>query len=148
MNPELLHDAISLLPADMLADVDQLRQKKPKPWKGLLAAAACLCLVVGLLYILPDDMKAMDAANGSGMGMDHQSAESVTFAPMTATVIEVQEDTIVVLPGDVITDSQPITVLLTELEEIPPISEDQRVRIYYSESTDPLVPYRIEVIDE
>ena len=148
MNPELLHDAISLLPTDLLADVDHLRQKKAKPWKGLLAAAACLCLVVGLWHILPDDMKAMDAENGNGMGMDYQSAESATAAPMTATVIEVQEDQIIVLPGEVFTDTQPVTVLLTELEDIPVLEANQNIRIYYSETTDPLIPYRIEVIDE
>ena len=50
MTVEQLHDAIGLLPADLLAETDQLRTA-PRPrktvlWKPLLAMAACLTLVL------------------------------------------------------------------------------------------------------
>lgn len=50
MTVEQLHDAIGLLPGDLLAETDQLRQA-PRPqkrvlWKPLLAMAACLTLVL------------------------------------------------------------------------------------------------------
>ena len=35
MNAEQLQDAISLLPEEMVADVERLRQRKPNPWKGV-----------------------------------------------------------------------------------------------------------------
>ena len=53
MNPEQLHDAISLLSDDLLVPVDKLRQKKRIPWKSVAALAACACLVVGLWTLFP-----------------------------------------------------------------------------------------------
>lgn len=50
MTVEQLHDAIGLLPGDLLAETDRLRQA-PRPqkrvlWKPVLAMAACLALVL------------------------------------------------------------------------------------------------------
>lgn len=50
MTVEQLHDAIGLLPADLLAETDKVRQG-PRPskrmlWKPMLAMAACLALVL------------------------------------------------------------------------------------------------------
>ena len=50
MTVEQLHDAIGLLPGDLLAETDRLRQaprpKKTVLWKPVLAMAACLTLVL------------------------------------------------------------------------------------------------------
>ena len=50
MTVEQLHDAIGLLPGDLLAETDWLRQaprpKKTVLWKPVLAMAACLALVL------------------------------------------------------------------------------------------------------
>ena len=50
MTVEQLHDAIGLLPGDLLAETDRLRQaprpKKTVLWKPVLAMAACLALVL------------------------------------------------------------------------------------------------------
>jgi hypothetical protein len=63
--------------------------------------------------------------------------------------VEVQEDRIIVLPGETLTSiAQPMTVMLTQLEDIPQLIKNQRIRIYYKENTNPLIPYKIEVTDE
>lgn len=50
MTAEQLHDAIGLLPADLVAEADALRQSKPlrrSHWKHYAAMAACFALVLG-----------------------------------------------------------------------------------------------------
>ena len=155
MNAENLQDAISLLPEEMVADVDRLRRKKPNPWKGVIAAAACICLLTSLWVLQNGGIKAEsgsaapDRYYSDGAGMESAESNSQIAPMMVATVVEVQEDRIIVLPGETLTSiAQPITVMLTELEEIPRLTKNQRIRIYYKESTNPLIPYKIEVIDE
>lgn len=155
MNAENLQDAISLLPEEMVADVDQLRRKKPNPWKGVIAAAACICLLTGLWTLQNGGIKAEsgsaapDRYYNDNAGMESAESNSQVAPRMTATVVEVQEDRIIVLPGETLTSiAQPITVMLTQLEDIPTLEKNQRIRIYYNEKTDPLIPYKIEIIDE
>lgn len=155
MNAENLQDAISLLPEEMVADVDQLRRKKPNPWKGVIAAAACLCVLLGLWSLGNGGIKAEsgsaapDRYYNDNAGMESAESNSQVAPGMTATVVEVQEDRIIVLPGETLTSiAQPITVMLTQLEDIPTLEKNQRIRIYYNEKTDPLIPYKIEIIDE
>ena len=155
MNAENLQDAISLLPEEMVADVDRLRQRKPNPWKGVIAAAACICLLTSLWVLQNGGIKAEsgsaapDTYYSDGAGMESAESNSQIAPMMVATVVEVQEDRIIVLPGETLTSiAQPMTVMLTELEEIPRLTKNQRIRIYYKESTNPLIPYKIEVIDE
>ena len=45
-------------------------------------------------------------------------------------------------------DKAAISRVLTELEDIPKLTENQRIRIYFLEKTNPLIPYKIEIIDE
>ena len=155
MNAENLQDAISLLPEEMVADVDRLRRKKPNPWKGVIAAAACICLLTSLWVLQNGGIKAEsgsaapDRYYSDGAGMESAESNSQIAPMMVATVVEVQEDRIIVLPGETLTSiAQPMTVMLTELEEIPRLTKNQRIRIYYKEKTNPLIPYKIEVIDE
>lgn len=155
MNAENLQDAISLLPEEMVADVDQLRRKKPNPWKGVIAAAACLCVLLGLWSLGNGGIKAEsgsaapDRNYNDDAGMESAESNSQVAPGMTATVVEVQKDRIIVLPGETLTSiAQPITVMLTQLEDIPTLEKNQRIRIYYNEKTDPLIPYKIEIIDE
>ena len=156
MNAENLQDAISLLPEEMVADVDRLRRKKPNPWKGVIAAAACICLLTGLWVLQNGGIKAEsgsaapDRYYDGGAGMESAESNSQAAPMMIATVVEVQEDRIVVLPDNKILTviAQPITVMLTDLEDIPNLTANQCIRIYYKENTNPLIPYKIEVIDE
>ena len=155
MNAENLQDAISLLPEEMVADVDRLRRKKPNPWKGVIAAAACICLLTGLWVLQNGGIKAEsgsaapDRYYSDGAGMESAESNSQTAPMMIATVVEAQEDQIIILPGETVTSiAQPMTVMLTQLEDIPQLIKNQRIRIYYKENTNPLIPYKIEVIDE
>lgn len=155
MNAENLQDAISLLPEEMVADVDQLRRKKPNPWKGVIAAAACICLLTGLWTLQNGGIKAEsgsaapDRYYNDDAGMESAESNSQVAPGMTATVVEVQEDRIIVLPGETVTSiAQPITVMLTQLEDIPQLTKNQRIRIYYKEETSPMIPYKIEIMDE
>ena len=157
MNAEHLHDAISLLPEEMLLDVDQLRQKKRTSWKPVVALAACLCLVAGL-WVLQNS--GASAENGSAAmerfptisaaGDNEHSAESGQTTPMPAVIAEVFADRILVFPGKIPSQlgREPVTVMLTELETVPELSVNQRILIYYEEVTDPLVAVRIETIVE
>jgi len=49
MTPEHIHDALTLLPADLIAEADRKRRGKPKllRWKRFAAMAACFALVLG-----------------------------------------------------------------------------------------------------
>lgn len=48
MTGEQFHDALTLLPADLIAQADKIRCRKPKvlPWKRYAALAACLAAVL------------------------------------------------------------------------------------------------------
>ena len=49
MTSEKLHDALSLLPADLVAETDALRTQAKKPqvhWQRWAAMAACLAVVL------------------------------------------------------------------------------------------------------
>ena len=64
MNPENIHDALNLLPDDLIAEADALRQKTGKtiPWKRLIPMAACFVLVLGALYVMLPSLATKDAA--------------------------------------------------------------------------------------
>lgn len=53
MNAEQLHDALTQLPDDLIAEADTLRLPKKKTilWKRLVPIAACFALVLGVLTI-------------------------------------------------------------------------------------------------
>lgn len=76
MNPEQLHDALSQLPDDLIAEVDALRRpaKKVIPWKHLVSIAACFALVLTLLTV------ALPLLNGKDAVMESQYSNS--NAPM------------------------------------------------------------------
>lgn len=48
MTAEHIHDALTLLPADLIAETDKKRGAKPRviPWKKYAAMAACFALIV------------------------------------------------------------------------------------------------------
>lgn len=157
IDAEHIHDALTLLPDDLLESVNALRQKRRIPWKSITATAACLCLVAGLWLLIPD-AASKGSTNGSTVGdkfagsSNSVNQESLAQKPLVATVVEVAEDRIIVLPGECLTDiASPVTVLLTDLEEIPTLTNGQRINIYCREAPDltkPLLPYRIEIKED
>lgn len=48
MNAEQFHDALTLLPEDLVAQADEFRSRKPKiiPWKQYTAVAACFSILL------------------------------------------------------------------------------------------------------
>ncbi len=161
MNAEHLHDAISLLPEDLLEPVDKLRQRKPIPWKSVAALAACACLIVGLWSLLPSAGGTKGTDNGAiiepgdGFGSIFDGAvqeESTTCAYLTATVLEVTKSHITVQPDGELTDTaKPVTVKLDKLETIPTLEKGQKIKLYCIEFPDngqPLTPYRIEITQD
>ena len=161
MNAEQLHDAISLLPEEMLRDVDALRQKKPFPWKSVVGLAACLCLVAGL-WLLPPlsaaDKSSMEAASGNSMPeRGNMSAESsISDSEVTVWVDEVYavyDDHIVLYAPDAGRVDATTKVFFDNLEEIPQFLPGQTVRIYYTKDqydreSFTVKPYKIEIIDK
>lgn len=157
MNPEILHDAVSLLPEDLLAPVDALRQKKCFRWQPVAGLAACVCVVVGLCLFPPAAKNssgngAIVPEDGRGDGItgsiaDQVIQESIGGYSLTATVVEVTAKSLIVQPDN----TEPITVQLDALEQVPALSAGHKVQIFCKEipeSTAPLVPYRIIVIEE
>lgn len=170
MNAENLHDAISLLPEDLLTPVDQLRQKKRIPWRSITAVAACLCLAVGLWLINPDKMVSMDSVSdevfyGNGAPAEkgdllEESNLSGSTAGYVMEVLRVDKDSAVVsdrqdgtITQDAAIAATSFTLTYENLKEAPQLRPGQRIRIYYQPGAldkEKLVvrPYKIEIIEE
>ena len=59
MTAEKLHDALNLLPSDLITATDQLRtapRAKIIPWKRLFPAAACFVLLMGIGLLIRHEM--------------------------------------------------------------------------------------------
>lgn len=167
MTPEHLHDAISLLPEDMLIPVDKLRQKTQAPWKSIATVAACLCLVAGLWLIYPGNKVAMDSANGAACPEVAPEVESGSTQYSSTTegalvqVLTVEEDSLQVFskPTQECTDPDyciqltTLTLTFENLEQVPKVAPGQTLRIYYEpeqldEDSMTVKPYKIEIIEE
>ena len=172
MTPETLQDAITLLPEDLLAPVDRLRQKKRIAWKPITAVVACLCLVVGLWFLNPGSKVAMDSANGSVMpecepmensqhSTSNVGSDAGLDAGIVAKVVAVGEDYLQVsmpLPdkfADKGASIQLTSARLTfeNLQQAPSVQAGQTIRIYFNpeqfdENEMQIQPYKIETIKE
>ena len=161
MNPERLHDAITLLPEELLTPVDQLRQKKQFPWKSMAAVAACAVLAVGLWLINPGQKVSMDAINGAAAEVG-KPKEEVQYSSGTGAdsyqveVLEVAEDHILIVepPADGgCIQMATLTMTFENLDQVPTLQPGQTIRIYFeSEQFDKnemvIKPYKIEIIEE
>ena len=66
MNPEKLHDALSLLDEDLIQPVEKLRRRRPVRWQSIASLAACLVVAVALGIF---GLQGMDgASNETGAG--------------------------------------------------------------------------------
>lgn len=110
MTAEQLHDAIGLLPADLVAEADALRQSRPlrrSYWKRYAAIAACFALVLGcaltvrlgitgkmsrseaVMEAAPAEIPALQApeapaATAAGTARDTDNGQSMDSADATA----------------------------------------------------------------
>ena len=87
MTPEQLHDALGMLPADLVAETDRLRSRPPRKviyWRSFAAAAACFLLVLGCgLFAMNRLPAAFDIAIKEAM-----LEESVLAAPQAPAMAE------------------------------------------------------------
>lgn len=122
MTAEQLHDAIGLLPADLVAQADAARQQKRKqPWKKAAIFAACFCLVAATALTFgkaPVEEAADEAAPREPM--------LSMAAPATGTLEKRQENGLS-LPGvwcvqaqpeNAQADMAPKAVLVSRMEEL------------------------------
>lgn len=168
MKVETLHDAISLLPEELLTPVDRLRQKKRMPWKSITAVAACLCLAVGFFLLNPGNIVAMDSANG-GAGASPEMGEPMegieysygTTEGALVEILSVGDDSLQVFskPTKESSDKNQciqlttLTLTFENLEQVPTVQPGQTLRIYYEpdqldEDSMTVKPYKIEIEEE
>ena len=84
MTAQTLHDALTLLPADLIAEADKVRNapKKIIPWKSMAAFAACFALVLCsgwfCLTHLPGGSKLTAAEEAAAEAPMMQAPESIS----------------------------------------------------------------------
>lgn len=118
MNTDLIFDALDYIDDDMLEDVDALRVKKkvnPNPiWMRYASVAACLCVIIGAVYLL-DRTGMIDTSEvADEMEQDNMSGEEKVHNYVRADIITSDSTALAV------TDPQKITaiydILRTELK--------------------------------
>ena len=153
ITPEQIHDALSLLPEELLAPVDAMRCSRRNYWKPVAAVAACLALAVGLSFAFPGAVTQDSAVPENGMGAisDSIEQESQTEESLSAIVSQVHEDHLVVTwitrpAGDA---PETAKVYFDELEDIPQFMQGQKLRIYCkaTDSPEELHPHRIKITE-
>ena len=132
MNTDLIFDALDYIDDDMLEDVDALRtKKKVKPnriWMRYASVAACLCVIIGAVYLL--DRTGMIDTTEIADGVDQENSfagEDKVHNYVRADIITSDSTALAV------TDLQKITaiydILRTELQ--PEAAADDKL---YSEN--------------
>ena len=132
MNTDLIFDALDYIDDDMLEDVDALRtKKKAKPnriWMRYASVAACLCVIIGAVYLL--DRTGMIDTTEIADGVDQENSfagEDKVHNYVRADIITSDSTALAV------TDLQKITaiydILRTELQ--PEAAADDKL---YSEN--------------
>lgn len=158
IHPEQLHDALTLLPEDLLISADVLRRKKRIVWKPVAALAACMAMVIGLWFLFPGAVSSENngsAERGDGIvndsslsGIkDEADPESETsYEFITATVTKIEASYL-----EVSTDTfSTITIKLEQLKTYPKLAVGQRIQIYcedLSDLSEPLTPYKISIAE-
>jgi len=118
MNTDLIFDAMDYIDDDMLEDVDALRaKKKVKPnhiWMRYASVAACLCVIIGAVYLL-DRTGMIDTSEvADDMAQENMAGEDKVHNYIRADIITSENTALAV------TDQQKITaiydILRTELK--------------------------------
>lgn len=81
MTPEQLHDALGMLPSDLIAETDRLRSRPPRKvihFRGMIAAAACFLLVLGCGLFAMNSLPSFD---GTKEAMKEESMMAAPMAP-------------------------------------------------------------------
>ena len=131
MNTDLIFDAMDYIDDDMLEDVDVLRRKKKvnpnRIWMRYASVAACLCVIIGAVYLL-DRTGMIDTSEvADEMAQDNMSGEEKVHNYVRADIITSDSTVLAV------NDPQKITaiydILRTELQ--PEAAADDKL---YSEN--------------
>ena len=118
MNTDLIFDALDYIDDDMLEDVDVLRRKKKvnpnRIWMRYASVAACLCVIIGAVYLL-DRTGMIDTSEvADEMAQDNMSGEEKVHNYVRADIITSDSTVLTV------NDPQKITaiydILRTELQ--------------------------------
>ena len=118
MNTDLIFDALDYIDDDMLEDVDVLRRKKKvnpnRIWMRYASVAACLCVIIGAVYLL-DRTGMIDTSEvADEMAQDNMSGEEKVHNYVRADIITSDSTVLAV------NDPQKITaiydILRTELQ--------------------------------
>lgn len=118
MNTDLIFDALDYIDDDMLEDVDALRAKKKvnpnRIWMRYASVAACLCVIIGAVYLL-DRTGMIDTSEvADEMAQDNMSGEEKVHNYVRADIITSDSTALAV------NDPQKITaiydILRTELQ--------------------------------
>ena len=121
MNTDLIFDALDYIDDDMLEDVDALRAKKKvnpnRIWMRYASVAACLCVIIGAVYLL-DRTGMIDTSEvADEMAQDNMSGEEKVHNYVRADIITYDRTVLAV------NDPQKITaiydILRTELQRKP-----------------------------
>ncbi len=80
MTAEKLHDAIGLLPSDLIEEADRRRQKGPRPilWKRYAAMAACFLLVACCTWLTT---RMMASGRATESAVKYEAAAPAAAAP-------------------------------------------------------------------
>lgn len=124
MNGEKLLDAMNYLPDELLEQTDRLRRKKRSNWQHWAALAACLCLVAGSFFLIP---QARDK-NAAGSSAPEMSL-STTAQYLVAEVCSVQPQQLSVILSEEY-ESRTVLVDLADLTDVPTLAPGDRIRIY------------------
>ena len=118
MNTDLIFDALDYIDDDILEDVDVLRRKKKvnpnRIWMRYASVAACLCVIIGAVYLL-DRTGMIDTSEvADEMAQDNMSGEEKVHNYVRADIITSDSTVLAV------NDPQKITaiydILRTELQ--------------------------------
>ena len=105
MTPEQLHDALGMLPADLIAETDKLRSRpvqKVIPWKNFAAMAACFLLIVGCGLFAMNSLPSFDGTKEAARE-DAMMAAPAAPAPMEMPESAIQEES----ANSLLTDNAP-----------------------------------------
>ena len=105
MTPEQLHDALGMLPADLISETDKLRSRPVRKvlyWKKTLTAAACFLLIVGCGLFAMNSLPSFDGTKEAARE-DAMIAAPAAPAPMEMPESAIQEES----ANSLLTDNAP-----------------------------------------
>lgn len=153
MNETHIHNAMGELSEELILPVEKLRMKKRHPVLQWVAAAACLCLLLGLPLGKGDwfAAKSENGSDGMFVGSSQEniladSSGSTHVSVFQAKILEVHDEYILIEPlegTDERNSGDRYEVSLSKLKEIPQIKVGDRVEIAYDGMVQEVYPPRI-----